>query len=48
MKSINYSELSMRPMQKDSLERMLAEVGMISMYMFMEEQEHIFVERNLL
>jgi hypothetical protein len=48
MKDYNLKEQLKKLMQKDSLVKMLVEVDMISMFMRMEEQEHIFVEKNLL
>jgi hypothetical protein len=47
-KDYNLKEQLKKLMQKDSLVKMLVEVDMISMFMHMEEQEHIFVEKNLL
>jgi hypothetical protein len=47
-KDYNLKEQLKKLMQKDSLVKMLVEVDMISMFMRMEEQEHIFVEKNLL
>lgn len=46
MKQTDYKRQFMKPMRKDLLARMLAEVAMTLMYMFTQEQVHIFVEKN--
>jgi hypothetical protein len=48
MRPIAYKEQSMKHMLRDSLVRMPAEVAMTMMSMFIQEQEHIFVEKNQL
>ena len=46
MKQTDYKKLFMKHMRKDLLEKMLVEVVMTLMYMFIQEQVHIYVERN--
>lgn len=47
MSKFNFKEQLMRLIKKDSSEKMLAIVVMISMFMYNQEQEHIFVVKNL-
>ena len=46
MKDFKSKKQFKRPMLKDSSAKMPAEVGMILMFMHMEEPEPIFVEKN--
>jgi hypothetical protein len=48
MNKYNYKKQLMRLTEKDLLGKMLVEVDMISMYMYIQVQEHIFVEKNQL
>lgn len=47
MKLTNFNKLFMKLINKDFLEKMLVEVVMILMSMFIVELEPIFVEKNL-
>lgn len=46
MKPINFKKQSMKHMKKALLVKMLAAVDMILMYMCIQVQEHIFVEKS--
>ena len=48
MRDFNSNKLSRKLMTKDSLERTLVEVDMISMYMLLVELELTFVVKSLL
>ena len=47
MKLINFNKLSMKPMKKDLLVRMLVDQASISMSMYIQVQVPTFVEKNL-